>query len=174
MIIRSKHRPQHRLGWIDEIRHALRHRTPDNDQPQEEPTPVAEPVEHTGATEAWSPAAELAMVGEGVLDHHPAPPAMGTAEDEDWWRSRFAEIERGFRAELDTFTVTDNAANYADVGDIFDASYIAAVAQAAWVEHDTRELVFEPIERAVPNTRPPGKAARRRYHDQRRLIGATA
>ena len=190
MSIRSKHRPEHRLGWITEIRQKLRdimqpvpvdvrHRAPGDEQPEPaEQKPVDEPVEHTGADENWSPRAALAAVGAGVLDHHPEPPVMGSEADEAFWHERFAEIERGFRAELDRYETAFHAEHYADVGDIFEDSYIAAVAQTAWIEHDTREFmtgeIVLPALRAVPSTRPPGKAARRRYHDERRLIGATA
>lgn len=40
------------------------------------------------------------------------------------------------------------------------------------VAEDTAEVVFEPAPRVIPTSRQPGKAERRRYHDERRLIGA--
>lgn len=120
-------------------------------------------ADHIGATATLTPAADLATEPVGYVTNEEAA-----------WAHLQADIDQIGADALDHFrTVLDEIA--ADWPGLAEA-FVHADAEIAVreVEEVTAELVFEPAPRWTPTTRPPGKAARRAYHRERRLIGATA
>lgn len=168
----NRRHPAHRFSWCAELAQILRHRRDENPPtPAPAPEPTPEPIEHTGADLNWSPAAELAAIGAGVLDHNPDPITMGSEADEKYWHDRFAEIQTGHQAAVDElFAGVVAAAGWDE--DEFRRGYVEIVSTRAWIDHDVEDSqgIPVPIATAAESeprlTVPQARRARKRAHKE--------
>lgn len=128
---------------------------------------------HTGATEKWSPAAELAAIGEGVLDHNPDPVPMGSPEDEAYWHNQLADIQAETQTAIDDLFARVVAAAGWDE-DEFRRGYVEIVSGRAWIDHDVEasQGIPVPIPAAPERKLTIPQARRARHRANRELVTA--